>query len=149
MAPKHFFSPFTWYIRGGGIKNKWTTGRPGNIQNYNLQAFLSSKLSTDCGPHILHTQLPLAPALIRIRYQSLCCYGIDIRMNKCCLATRFHLCYRKMLFLFYCKQHTSLFLTKHRKYTDPFVGLGVSVSDCWSWVVDFIHFHNFKFGLVL
>ena len=51
---------------GGGykkIKNKWTTELPGNIQNYNLQAFLSSKLSTDCGPHILHTQLPLAPAL--------------------------------------------------------------------------------------
>ena len=44
---------------GGGIKNKWTTGLPGNIQNYNVQAFLS----TDCGPHILHTQLPLAPAL--------------------------------------------------------------------------------------
>ena len=64
MVPKHLFSPFTWYLREGGIKNKWTTELPGNIQNYNVQAFLSSKRSTDFGPHILHAQLPLAPALI-------------------------------------------------------------------------------------
>ena len=63
MVPKHFFSPFTWYLRGGGIKKKWTTEPPGNIQNYNVQAFLSSRRSTDCGPHILHPQLHPSPGL--------------------------------------------------------------------------------------
>ena len=37
MVPKHLFSPFTWYIRGGGYENKWTTEPPGNI--INVQAF--------------------------------------------------------------------------------------------------------------
>ena len=62
-SSKEFFQSIYLISKGGGIKNKWTTGPPGNIQNYNLQAFVSPRLSTDCGPHILHTQLPLAPAL--------------------------------------------------------------------------------------
>ena len=60
MVPKYIFCPFI-DIYGGGYKNKWTTEPPGNIENYKVQAFLSSKRSTDCGPHILHTQLHPAP----------------------------------------------------------------------------------------
>ena len=63
MVPKHLLRPFTWYVRGWGIKNKWTNKSPGNIQNYNVQGFLSSKRPTECGPHILHIQLSLAPAV--------------------------------------------------------------------------------------
>ena len=64
MVPKHFFQSIYLISKRLGIKNKRTTGPPGNIRNYNLQAFLSSKLTTDCGSHILHTQLPLATALL-------------------------------------------------------------------------------------
>ena len=43
MIPKHLFSPIT---KGRDIKNKWTTDPSGNIQNYHMQGFLSTKRST-------------------------------------------------------------------------------------------------------
>ena len=46
---------------GGSIKTKWSTKPPDNIQNYIVQAFMSSKRSTDCGPQILQTILHPAP----------------------------------------------------------------------------------------
>ena len=44
-----------------------------------MQAFLSSKRYKECGPHILHNQIPLVPALI---FKDLIIRGLYITMRK-------------------------------------------------------------------